>query len=50
MLKLLKKESCTKVLNDNSNVTGAWNAASVWVAENWFPRMIEAGLKKFFLK
>ncbi len=47
MLKLLKEESCSKVLNDNSNVTGSWSAAAEWVAEDWFPRMIRAGLRKF---
>jgi hypothetical protein len=47
MLKLLKKKSCSRVLNDNSNVTGQWSAATEWVAESWFPRMAAAGLKKF---
>jgi hypothetical protein len=47
ILKLLKEKSCSKVLNDNSNVTGSWSAAAEWVAEDWFPRMISAGLKKF---
>lgn len=47
MLMLLKEKSCSKVLNDNSNVTGSWSAAAEWVADVWFPKMISAGLKKF---
>lgn len=47
MLLLLKQHSCTKVLNDNTNVTGIWSGASEWVAVDWFPRMREAGLQKF---
>jgi hypothetical protein len=37
----------SKVLNDNTNVTGIWVGASYWVAVNWFPRMREAGLRYF---
>lgn len=43
-LLLLKKASL--VLNDNTQITGAWGASS-WVAEEWFPLMISEGLKKF---
>ncbi len=37
----------SKVLNDNSNVTGIWVGAAYWIAINWFPRMREAGLRHF---
>lgn len=37
----------TSVLNDNRQITGTWVGASRWVAEEWFPRMIASGLKKF---
>lgn len=47
MLKLLVQKKCNKILNDNTNVVGSWSAASQWVAEDWFPRIINAGLKKF---
>lgn len=47
ILKLLLQKRGAKVLNDNRNVSGSWSAASQWVAEDWFPRMIKAGLKKF---
>ena len=46
-LTLLKTKGCTKVLNDNRNVSGSWSSASKWVSDDWFPRMINAGLKKF---
>ena len=44
---LLVRQKATAVLNDNSRVTGSWVGASNWVAEEWFPRMIARGLKKF---
>lgn len=47
MLKLLEQRRCNCVLNDNRNVLGPWNSSAQWVAENWFPRMTAAGLKKF---
>lgn len=47
MLRLLAQHRCRQVLNDNRNVLGPWNSSAQWVAENWFPRMLDAGLKKF---
>ena len=47
MLDLMKKNSCNRVLNDNTLVKGNWSEASDWGAEVWFPAMAEAGLKKF---
>lgn len=47
MLKLLIQQECRFVLNDNRNVIGPWNSSAHWVAEDWFPRMINAGLVKF---
>lgn len=47
MLTLLSQKKCARVLNDNRNVIGPWNTAAQWVAEEWFPRMLSAGLKKF---
>jgi hypothetical protein len=38
---------CNKVLNDNSNVVGIWTPAAAWVAHNWFPRLLGAGVRKF---
>lgn len=47
MLDMLTKNSCTKVLNDNSSVMGNWSEASDWGATYWFPAMKEAGLQHF---
>lgn len=47
MLELLRENNCRLVLNDNRNVIGPWNSSAQWVAEDWFPRMIHAGLVKF---
>ncbi len=47
MLDLMKSKKASKVLNDNTHVTGPWSAAGDWVADVWFPKMISAGLTKF---
>ncbi len=47
LLNLMKNNSCTKVLNDNTHVAGNWSEAADWVASFWFPAMKEAGLRHF---
>jgi len=47
MLDLLKKNNCSKVLNDNTYVMGNWSEAVDWGGEFWFPAMQDAGLKHF---
>jgi len=47
MLRLLKEKNCSKVLNDNRNVTGPWQEAAEWTSTVWFPSMLQAGLKNF---
>lgn len=47
MLQFLLQYKCRKVINDNTNVTGIWSGASVWVGSDWLPRMSRAGLKQF---
>ena len=48
VLKLFKERpECVMVLNDNTEVTGPWQSATEWVSNDWFPRMINAGLKHF---
>lgn len=41
------KPECSKILNDNTEVTGPWQDAAEWTATVWFPEMEKAGLKKF---
>ena len=47
ILDLLKQKRVSKVLNDNTLVTGPWRDAAEWTATVWFPAMINAGLKNF---
>ncbi|RZL17443.1 MAG: PAS domain S-box protein, partial [Pedobacter sp.] len=47
MLEMLKKNRCSKVLNDNTNVLGTWSEAADWAGSVWFPMMEQAGLKDF---
>ena len=47
ILDLLKQKRVSKVLNDNTLVTGPWRDAAEWTATVWFPAMIKAGLKNF---
>lgn len=47
ILDLVKKNKCTKVLNDNSRVMGNWSEAADWSAEEWLPAMSAAGVSYF---
>jgi CheY-like chemotaxis protein len=47
MLELMVQHKAYDVLNDNTNVLGIWRGASEWLAEEWFPRMRAAGMKRF---
>jgi len=44
-LELIEKYSITKIITDLRQVKGTWTMATDWVAQNWFPRAIKAGLK-----
>ncbi|ALI99287.1 hypothetical protein [Rufibacter tibetensis] len=45
ILKFMIIYRCTKLLNDNTHVTGMWSDAAEWVALDWIPRMTKAGCK-----
>jgi CheY-like chemotaxis protein len=47
VLELMVQYETYNVLNDNTNVLGIWRGAAEWLAEDWFPRMRQAGLKRF---
>jgi hypothetical protein len=47
LLEALQKFDVSKVLNMNTNMHGDWKTSIPWISETWFPKMIEAGLKKF---
>ncbi|MBT32276.1 MAG: hypothetical protein CMO01_21650 [Thalassobius sp.] len=44
---MYKDIKCSKIYNDNSQISGPWNGASEWVKDVYFPYMIENGLKHF---
>jgi hypothetical protein len=47
MLDLMVQHAAFGIINDNTRVLGIWSGASVWVAQDWFPRMRAAGMRRF---
>ena len=47
LLELLKQERCTKVLNDNTHISGLWDDAAMWGSDVFFPQLYEAGCRHF---
>ena len=45
--RFLTQQRCHKILNDNRHVTGMWSDAAEWAGKDWFPAMMEAGLRYF---
>ncbi|MGB3587243.1 MAG: hypothetical protein WBA23_11915, partial [Tunicatimonas sp.] len=46
-LEFIEKQQPEKILNDNSQLTGSWDEANEWIAQNWMPRALASGLKRF---
>ncbi len=46
-LELMTQTRCPYLLNDNTNITGPWDHAVAWIAEDWTPRAIAVGLTHF---
>jgi hypothetical protein len=44
---VLQQHSCSFLLNDNRQIIGPWNHAVEWIATDWTPRAIAAGLRYF---
>ncbi len=44
---LLQDHRCPHMLNDNRLVVGSWNSANDWIAQNWVPKVLALGLKRF---
>jgi hypothetical protein len=44
ILTYLRLTNCTKILNDNSSVSGDWECASRWLGQEFLPCLAEAGL------
>lgn len=47
LLELLQQERCTKVLNDNTRITGLWADAAKWGSDVFFPQLHAAGCRYF---
>lgn len=47
ILKMIIKNSCYKIVNDNTHVQGTWSEASEWVGEIFFNLLEDAGIKYF---
>ncbi|AIZ63974.1 hypothetical protein PK28_10260 [Hymenobacter sp. DG25B] len=46
-LKLLRKHSCSLLLNDNRHTVEHWDYAVEWVVAQWLPRALAAGLTHY---
>jgi hypothetical protein len=46
-LELLAQTRCPYLLNDNTNISGPWDHAVAWIAQDWTPRAIALGLTHF---
>lgn len=46
-LELIRERGAAKLLNDNTHLTGPWDDANEWIATDWMPRALGAGLKRF---
>ena len=46
MLNEIQQHNCILLLNDNRNLEGVWDEANEWIATEWVPQMVQAGLMK----
>ncbi|MGV3505162.1 MAG: STAS/SEC14 domain-containing protein [Adhaeribacter sp.] len=46
-LEFIERHQATCVLNDNRLVVGPWHHATDWIAQDWTPRAMQAGMKFF---
>lgn len=46
-LEFIRRYQVSCVLNDNRLVVGPWHHATDWIAKDWTPRAIAAGMKFF---
>jgi hypothetical protein len=46
-LKEITESKTPFIINDNRQVTGVWDEVNDWLANEWMPKAIEAGLRKF---
>ena len=46
-LELMAQTRCPYLLNDNTHITGPWDHAVAWIAQDWTPRAMALGLTHF---
>ena len=46
-IEAIKETKCPNLLNDNRQLTGPWRDANEWIAQDWTPRALQAGLRNF---
>ena len=46
-IEFLAQTKCPHLLNDNTHVSGPWDHAVAWIAQDWTPRAIALGLTHF---
>lgn len=47
IINIIQENRITKILNDNRQVKGSWKDVAVWVNEDWFPAITNAGVNRF---
>ena len=47
VLEAIKEHQSSLLLNDNRQLEGVWDDANEWIANEWMPQAIQAGLMKF---
>ncbi len=45
LLEWFQETGAPKYLSDNSNLVGGWDTANDWLAEEWTPRAVDAGMR-----
>jgi hypothetical protein len=46
-LAVMRQTAATAILNDNREVTGSWNQANEYLAQEWLPQAVALGLRRF---
>lgn len=45
LLEVFTLAPTAKYLNDNTHILGAWDTANSWLAQEWIPAVVNAGIK-----
>ncbi|MEO1050551.1 MAG: hypothetical protein AAFX87_07985 [Bacteroidota bacterium] len=47
LIEAVRESKCKHMLNDNREVEGTWAKANEWIATEWGPKIMDAGLRNF---